>query len=234
MWRSTVNRDFTPIADGEGLRDLPQDLIKDLSRDQRYLYEIVKSIRSGTLSDIAKKHKIGPVNHSRWLTLASRICRLYVSNVELDQNSMNNLRTLAHFVVTHYAPMWFNIKCEPLYKDGPLNVLRAVKLFKLLPPDVQSIVKPVIERNAYSAHSENILLAMLADTDKQIRKKGLEKISEIRWGRPFGNTKFRSFVAPQINFDAEDYYELISWESVWHEPIITAKMGEFQLKKIEN
>ena len=136
----TVNRDFTPIADGEGLRDLPQDVIKDLSRDQRYLYEIVKSIRSGTLSDIAKKHKIGPVNHSRWLTLASRICRLYVSNVELDQNSMNNLRTLAHFVVTHYAPMWFNIKCEPLYKDGPLNVLRAVKLFKLLPPDVQSIV----------------------------------------------------------------------------------------------
>ena len=87
-------------------------------------------------------------------TLSRRIGRLYVSNVELDDNARNILRTLAHFVVTNYAPMWFNIKCEPLYKDGPLNVLRSVKLFKLLSTDVQSIVKPVIERNAYNAHSE--------------------------------------------------------------------------------
>ena len=71
---------------------------------------------------------------------------------------------------------------------------------------------------------------MLADTDK-IRKKGLEKKSEIRLGEPFGDTKYRSFIVPKINFDAADYYDLIPWKSTWHEPIITAEMDEFQLKK---
>ena len=60
---------------------------------------------------------------------------------------------------------------------------------------------------------------MLADADKKIRKKGLEKFSEIRPGEIFGDTKYHSFIVPKINFDAADYYDLIPCKSTWHEPI---------------
>ena len=32
----TANKNFIPITDGEGVRYLPQDVIKDLSKDQHY------------------------------------------------------------------------------------------------------------------------------------------------------------------------------------------------------
>ena len=41
---------------------------------------------------------------------------------------------------------------------------------------------------------------MLADTDKEIKKKK----SEIRRGKPFEDTKYCSFIVPKINFDAAD------------------------------
>ena len=64
------------ITDGEGIRYLPQHVIKDLSRDQHYLREVVNSIRTGIMSGIAKNYKIWPIFHSRWVILARRMGRL--------------------------------------------------------------------------------------------------------------------------------------------------------------
>ena len=53
--------------------------------------------------------------HSRWLTKANRILRLYVS--QDDPSTALQLVTL--FIVQVYVPEWFFIKTKPSCKDGP-------------------------------------------------------------------------------------------------------------------
>ena len=77
---------FKPIVDGEGLPQLPSEVLDDLSGDQKYLYNIILSIRQGTVSDDLARKKPGPINHSRWLTLANRVCRLYISTIDPNTN----------------------------------------------------------------------------------------------------------------------------------------------------
>ena len=61
---------------GEPLIVLPDKILKDLSIDQAYGYRSVTVIRTGVLPENLINLEIGPVSHSRWLTIANRFCRL--------------------------------------------------------------------------------------------------------------------------------------------------------------
>ena len=54
----------------------------DLSSDQKYRAEICQAIASGKFSKSLQAKYPGNMSHSRWLTTANRILRLYAS---LDQ-----------------------------------------------------------------------------------------------------------------------------------------------------
>lgn len=136
---------FQPIADGEGLPDFSTTIQQSLSRDQQYLYKIIQAVRQGHVSQDLARQRPGPVSHSRWITLACRVCQLYVA---LEKPSVA-LQRICHFVVTNYAPNWFAIKCRPSCCDGPKHLHAATQLVKLLPKEVADIVKPYIARNAY-------------------------------------------------------------------------------------
>ena len=172
------------------------------------------------------------MDHSRWLTLASRVCRIYISEHGLEGDDETNLESIVTFIVSSYAPMWFDIKCEPLYKDGPKHVLSSIKRFKLLPRHIKPFVEKRIRDNAYFAHSENLLMAMVADPDQSKRKKAVEIIEGIRGQDIFGDDSPRSFKVPELNFEAEEYDELIDWGGDVYEPLITAEMGIFNIRKI--
>lgn len=93
---------------------IKSDIVKDLSSDQRYLYEITSAVINGNChSDLANRTP-GKMSHARWLTKANRILRLYISTSEPSEN----LKNLATFVVRVYAPIWFQIKMHPSCKDG--------------------------------------------------------------------------------------------------------------------
>jgi hypothetical protein len=64
---------FKPIVEGDGLPELSQEVLSDLSRDQQYLFNIIRGIREGSVSSNLARKKPGPINHSRWLTLANRV-----------------------------------------------------------------------------------------------------------------------------------------------------------------
>ena len=57
---------------------------KRLSTDQFYGYKIVSVIRSGIISKDLALLEIGPVNHSRGLTTANRLSRIWISKHELE------------------------------------------------------------------------------------------------------------------------------------------------------
>jgi hypothetical protein len=52
----------------------------DISKDQQYLYDICHATEVGDVTESLAKKEPGPIIHSRWLTTANRILRLYVSS----------------------------------------------------------------------------------------------------------------------------------------------------------
>ena len=67
--------DFEIIT--SNLENIDEAVWTDLSRDQKLLYQYVKAIESGVVSDRLAMQRAGPIDHSRWLTLSIRILQMY-------------------------------------------------------------------------------------------------------------------------------------------------------------
>ena len=105
-----------------------------------------------------------------------------------------------------------------------------------------------IRYNAYFAHSESILLCMLADADPDARRLAVNKIMNLRGNLPMfsynddfegghvetdENGEFqqvvesdiRRFCVPKINIDAKVYYRLINLnaQGVTEPPVTLSK-----------
>ena len=60
-----MNYNFRPITIGEPIVELPEDVVQDLSWDQRYAYRMAKAVRSGVLPRELALMQAGPICHSR-------------------------------------------------------------------------------------------------------------------------------------------------------------------------
>ena len=158
--------------------------------------------------------KVGELNHSRWLTLGCRILRFYVA----QEKPTSNLSTLAEFLTKVYFSGCFQIKFNNKITDGPKNYLNILTQVMGFPRKItQDIVVAVLQRNAYFAHHENILLAMLTDNDHNVRFLAVNKRLSIRVSKKnldnVGRDKevdVRKFIIPKINTNAKTYYFLSS------------------------
>lgn len=127
--------------------------------------------------------------------------------------------------------MWFRIKMYHSCLDGPLNLLTTIALSRYLPKRLKSIVDPVIQRNGYFGHPENVLLAMLADERQEIRSLAYNKILECR----SSNIHLRKFAIPAFNFNASEYFEIFSWDdNVITEPPLLRELAIEYLQEIVN
>ena len=73
--------DFDPISSELTVVDRDQ-----LSTDQQYMYEIHRAVVSGECSPDLARRNPGKMVHSRWLTTANRLLRLYVSEESPSEN----------------------------------------------------------------------------------------------------------------------------------------------------
>lgn len=209
---------FQPIP-----TNLPELSAEDISTDQKYLYRIVKAVSTGIFpSDLAHKSP-GKMSHARWLTRANRILRLYVS---VDTASAN-LITLATYIVKVYAPVWFSIKTRPNYMDGSRHLFKLIELTRYLSTTLKAVIDPVIQRNSYFAHPENLLLAMMTDSQPCIRELAL---SRILTARSATSNKLRLFQLPKVNLNASTYYDLLNWQENITEPPIIKSVSEENLR----
>lgn len=178
--------------------------INDLSTDQKYLLDMCIAVSSGNCSLDLSLRNPGKLAHSRWLTLANCILRLYVAT----ENPTENLKTLAEYIVKVYAPVWFNIKLKPSCTYGSKHLFKLISYSRYLSDDFKNVLDPVIQRNGYFAAAENLLLSMLCDERKNVRELGLQRGLKARTESRGGVRKFK---VPKINFDAKDYIDMISW-----------------------
>lgn len=206
---------------------LPPEIVRDLSSDQKYLYELIDAIQSGIFTDSLAKRKPGPLNHARFLTLACRILRLYVAT----QNPSKELQILAQFIIRCYGPMWFKIKQKPELFEAPRHLFQFIKSIEWLPKNVKNVVQSSINRNCFYAHPENLLLSMLVDEQYDVRKKAVDIILKARSeSSDSQNTPVRKFKLPNINYDAKVYYDLVDWQNIIvNEPPLSKTLTESRL-----
>ena len=82
-----------------------------------------------------------------------------------------------------------------------------------------------MQRGAYHAHPECIILAMLSDENDSVRNKGVDMVIKLRDGSDVGDTSVREFRVPELNWLAEDYTQIIDFSSVSiTEPVLTAHL----------
>ena len=98
-----VPKDFTPIM--TCLVKLPKSAYQALNRDAKYLHDIVFILEAGVVDEKFLKRKPGKVVQSRWVTLASNLCRLYLQTI----NPTPELIRLVTIVVQMYVVLYFEI-----------------------------------------------------------------------------------------------------------------------------
>ncbi|GBN67746.1 hypothetical protein AVEN_44667-1 [Araneus ventricosus] len=86
--------------------------------------------------------------HDRWLTRANRILRLYVL--------MEFLKILVCYQNWLYC------------KDGARQLFKLIATTRYLHTELKVQVDPVIQKNSYFDHPENLLFAMVTDSEPHI------------------------------------------------------------------
>ena len=150
---------------------VPDDVCSDLSQDQKYLLRAALAVQKGyadtTAADLTFLEKASPgiLNHARWLTCANRTLRLYMSS----ENPSQSLLHLVSYIVQVYAPCWFRIKRFPYCYHGARNFYYMLQRTACYPDDaIRNVVYKPLQRNAYFAHPENVLIAALIDDDYSV------------------------------------------------------------------
>lgn len=212
---------FHPI-EGE---PLPTTAV-DLSTDQKYLHDIVSAVQSGDFPEDLANRSPGRLSHARWLTRANRMLRLYVAT----EKPSDNLITLATFVIKVYAPCWFSIKNKPSCKDGARHLFKIISTSRYLPENLKKVIDPVIQRNSYFAHPENILLAMITDDKRHIRELAARRVLKARSMSQLPSP--RLFEVTDINFGASNYIDMINWQQTITEPPILKQLTDQEIQQI--
>ena len=191
--------------------DLPADVEADLSSDFRLLYRCARCVVSGDGTSVAHKTH-GRFNNARWYTAQSRLLRLYMA----EPCPTSELETLTRYVVTVYVPTVVAIKRRNDLVDAPRHLCEQIRRQQRHLSDAPvatalATVQQNLTGNAFMAHSENIVLAMLGDEDSGIRAEAAALIKDARQRRQPG--PIRKFKCPKVNFDAVTYREMVDIES---------------------
>ena len=224
---------FPALTDTNEMIEIPQEILKNMSTDQKNCYNLIAVVKSGRITPEQAKIKCGPLSTARWLTTGQSLVMLWMSEHGLTGESLRILELLVRFCINMYFKLYYDIKVHPRIKDAPLHLTSALKLLHQQPNEVKKIITDVIKRGAYSAHSENLLASFISSDDKKLRKFAVEKILDIRKGKEAGDKSVRYRQNPQVKLEAQDPLELIDWkkEEIL-EPIFTTDLKIDEIKKL--
>ena len=78
--------------------------------------------------------------------------------------------------MTVNVPVWFNIKKNSSFIEVAKHFFEMMHLTQTMPEMTRAIANKVLQRNCFFAHQENILVSMITDNDRYIRKLGWRRI----------------------------------------------------------
>ena len=195
----------------------------NLSNDQHYLKEILTCVRSGEVTNYVRNRSPGALNHSRWLTLANRILRTYMST----ESPSNNLEILSNYVAKVYGPVWFSIKQKPSIMNASSHFLQLIRRGRFLPDELKHVFDACLSRNCFSIHSENVILNLLCDSSLDVRKQGLAVIKVASESI----TNKRDYCLPSVNFNANTVLDLLDAKVIWTPPPLLQSLSTNEIEE---
>ena len=174
----------------------------------------MKAIGAGDVPEDLARQVAGPINHSRWLTLAIRLMQLYTRT----QNPSPGLVQVVKFIMQVYTVVWFSIKAESKFTYGPIHLFKQMTVIKSQSLDTQAVVKATVQRNAYFAHTSTMLCSMLESADMRVRVKAVQLIKQARLKPPKqprikALQGIRKYVIPPLQWQAKKWSDIVDWKS---------------------
>ncbi len=142
-------------------------------------------------------------------------------------------KLLVHFIQTVYGPSWFNIKREKSFVEAPHLIYKMVQAAKSAKAGddgdgrVSSVLESVLQRSAFCCLPEIFLAALLFSEDKDHQEAAVKRILDIR-RRPVKPPV--STAIPRLNFNAEEWGELIDISVALYEPLCTRNISDEDLE----
>lgn len=206
---------------------------KLLNSDQKFLYEMGKAVNDGIVDKNLAVRKPGELSAPRWTIAAIRMLRLYVST---DRPS-HRLKLVVMFIQHVYIPMLFSIKLNPYWTYGCIHIYNMLVNSQSLDRKTFNVVKERIQFNSFFAHSENVLMSLICDHEKDVRRAAYQIILSTRNENDPDNQNshnLRVFKKPNIAIEYgvkyKHYWEIIDWnKEVIHEPPFTRNLKRNQL-----
>ena len=226
VWEPPVVN-FTPIP-GK-VPTLPPEVVKKLSRDQYLAYLYCHAIQSGVVPEELATMTIGPLVKSRWLTTGIRILCLYTRTKRPSKRLIRLVKVLLNL----YFPGWFRYRHHSHIQDGSRNFYYLVELVRDLPEaEDRETAQVVLTRNSFWAHPENIVISMMGDEDKEVRREAVNWVKRAR--QEFDPAKHpRQFFPPPVDFTATSYTKMVDWEQMdCTEPPLTKDMSLAELDEV--
>ena len=244
-----LNPDFEKIA-SEELPKMSEEVINDLSTDQKHSFRLWEAITSGEMSADLAALSCGALDHARWLTTANQFCVLWTKKHGFEGENLENLRMIVGWIIGSYYPMWFQLKIHHHWIKGPEHILHQIILWREQPELAMEFTHETIQRGAYYAHSEHLLQSLLCSDDEDERRFAVKEIIQLRADnqkrlenpkpKKQGKAKqkadaqdsnVRSRINPELNLEATSLTNLISWNKDVYEPILTMKLSDDQLRQ---
>ena len=85
------NPNFQPLSGGEDLIDIPEEILRQMSTDQKTSYRLVTAVKSGSLPESLQYLKCGELSHARWLTTGQRVLFLWTRKHGLTKKHIARL-----------------------------------------------------------------------------------------------------------------------------------------------
>ena len=126
--------------------------------------------------------------------------------------------------------MWFQIKRNHTISQAPLHVFDTLLKCQKLPSQVRKIKIPVKQRNAFGAHHESILAAMVSSTNLNHNELAWKSILCSK-EQSVSDGRIRQLRVPKLNFNANGYIDLIDWtDTTISEPSFTYSVTTNEIK----
>ena len=94
--------EFKMMPGGEDLISLPEEVISNMSTDQKVCYKLVAAVKAGMLPNDMQEMMCGAMCHARWLTTAQRLLFLWTRKHGLTGHNLKVLELLVRFCLEFY------------------------------------------------------------------------------------------------------------------------------------
>ena len=227
------NAEFRGVPGGEDLTEIPEYILVNMSTDQQVSYQLVQAVKRGVLPSELQEIKCGKVSHSRWLTTAQSLVYMWTRKHGLTGKELNTLEILVKYCLQGYFKLYYDIKVHHRLEDGPKHILTQLRVMRSQPKKVQTAVTFYVRTGAWFAHSECVLLSLMASQSEDDRRFAVTQILKLRAGEEYGDTSVRPRITPKLNLSATSLQTLISWQpGQVHEPAFTCSLSGDQIQEI--